>query len=84
MAALYSQVGTRSNRQTIGGLEEAISSFQKAAGTNGDRWKNSVVSNRIQQTDVKHHNMPSFVQASSFCAGISEYYTITEAQKCSL
>ncbi|XP_008308943.1 rhophilin-2 isoform X2 [Cynoglossus semilaevis] len=32
MAALYSQVGTRSNRQTIGGLEEAISSFQKAAG----------------------------------------------------
>lgn len=59
MAALYSQVGTRSNRQTIGGLEEAISSFQKAAGRNGDRWKN-----RIQQTDVKHHNMPSFVQAS--------------------
>uniref|UniRef100_A0A4W6G3B8 Rhophilin, Rho GTPase binding protein 2 n=1 Tax=Lates calcarifer TaxID=8187 RepID=A0A4W6G3B8_LATCA len=32
MAALYSQIGTRSNRQTIVGLEEAISSFQKAAG----------------------------------------------------
>lgn len=33
IAALYSQVGTRSNRQTIEGLEEAVSSFQKAAGT---------------------------------------------------
>ncbi|KAK9543033.1 hypothetical protein VZT92_000846 [Zoarces viviparus] len=32
MAALYSQIGTRSNRQTIAGLEEAISSFQKSAG----------------------------------------------------
>ncbi|KAI4830248.1 hypothetical protein KUCAC02_001894 [Chaenocephalus aceratus] len=32
MAALYSQIGTRSDRQTIAGLEEAISSFQKAAG----------------------------------------------------
>ncbi|XP_035015824.2 rhophilin-2 isoform X2 [Hippoglossus stenolepis] len=32
MAALYSQIGTRSDRQTIVGLEEAISSFQKAAG----------------------------------------------------
>ncbi|KAM7014771.1 rhophilin-2 isoform 2-T2 [Tautogolabrus adspersus] len=33
MAALYSQIGTRSDRQTVVGLEEAISSFQKAAGT---------------------------------------------------
>lgn len=33
MAALYSQIGTRSNRQTVAGLEEAISSFQIAAGT---------------------------------------------------
>lgn len=33
MAGLYSQIGTRSDRQTIGGLEEAISCFQKAAGT---------------------------------------------------
>lgn len=33
MAALYSQMATRSDRQTIAGLEEAISSFQKAAGT---------------------------------------------------
>ncbi|XP_074523163.1 rhophilin-2 [Halichoeres trimaculatus] len=33
MAALYSQMGTRSDRQTIAGLEEAISAFQKAAGT---------------------------------------------------
>lgn len=32
IAALYSQIGTRSNRQTTEGLEEAISSFQKAAG----------------------------------------------------
>ncbi|KAM6942618.1 rhophilin-2 [Xenentodon cancila] len=32
MAGLYSQIGTRSNRQTVVGLEEAISSFQKAAG----------------------------------------------------
>ncbi|XP_029950660.1 rhophilin-2 isoform X1 [Salarias fasciatus] len=32
MAALYSQIGTRSNRQSAAGLEEAISSFQKAAG----------------------------------------------------
>ncbi|XP_072321078.1 rhophilin-2 isoform X2 [Eucyclogobius newberryi] len=33
MAALYSQIGTRSNRQASDGLDEAISSFQKAAGT---------------------------------------------------
>ncbi|KAM9766020.1 rhophilin-2 isoform 1-T1 [Menidia menidia] len=32
MAALFTQIGTRSDRQTIVGLEEAISSFQKAAG----------------------------------------------------
>lgn len=32
MAALYSQIGTRSDRQTITGLEEAIASFQIAAG----------------------------------------------------
>nr|XP_020472802.1 rhophilin-2 [Monopterus albus] len=32
MAALYSQIGTRSNRQRMDGLEEAITSFQKAAG----------------------------------------------------
>ncbi|XP_071766635.1 rhophilin-2 isoform X1 [Centroberyx gerrardi] len=32
MAALYTQIGTRSDRQTIAGLEEAISCFQKAAG----------------------------------------------------
>ncbi|KAM8893764.1 rhophilin-2 isoform 2-T2 [Spinachia spinachia] len=32
MAALYSQIGTRSNRQTIEGLEQAISAFQKSAG----------------------------------------------------
>ncbi|KAM9408836.1 rhophilin-2 isoform 2-T2 [Pholidichthys leucotaenia] len=32
MAALYSQIGTRADRQTVAGLEEAISSFQKAAG----------------------------------------------------
>ncbi|KAM3876724.1 rhophilin-2 [Diretmus argenteus] len=32
MAALFTQIGTRSDRQTIAGLEEAISSFQKAAG----------------------------------------------------
>ncbi|KAA8595998.1 hypothetical protein FQN60_011289 [Etheostoma spectabile] len=31
MAALYSQIGTRSDRQTIAGLEEAISSFQKSS-----------------------------------------------------
>uniref|UniRef100_A0A672ZZ63 Rhophilin, Rho GTPase binding protein 2 n=1 Tax=Sphaeramia orbicularis TaxID=375764 RepID=A0A672ZZ63_9TELE len=33
MGALYSQIGTRCDRQTIVGLEEAISAFQKAAGT---------------------------------------------------
>ncbi|XP_077420134.1 rhophilin-2 isoform X2 [Vanacampus margaritifer] len=32
MGALYSQIGTRSDRQTSAGLREAISSFQKAAG----------------------------------------------------
>ncbi|XP_037553548.1 rhophilin-2 [Nematolebias whitei] len=32
MAALYSQIGARSDRQTTEGLEEAISAFQKAAG----------------------------------------------------
>ncbi|XP_046906876.1 rhophilin-2 isoform X1 [Hypomesus transpacificus] len=33
MGALYTQIGTRCNRQTRSGLEEAISAFQKAAGT---------------------------------------------------
>ncbi|XP_024151014.1 rhophilin-2 isoform X2 [Oryzias melastigma] len=32
MAALFSQIGTRCNRQATAGLEEASSSFQKAAG----------------------------------------------------
>lgn len=32
MAALFSQIGTRSDRQTIVGLDEAVSSFQKVAG----------------------------------------------------
>lgn len=32
MAALYSQIATRSDRQTSAGLKEAISAFQKAAG----------------------------------------------------
>ncbi|XP_076011675.1 rhophilin-2 isoform X2 [Genypterus blacodes] len=32
MAALYSQLGTRCDRQTVAGLADAISSFQKAAG----------------------------------------------------
>ncbi|KAM6980456.1 rhophilin-2 isoform 2-T2 [Aplochiton taeniatus] len=32
IGALYTQIGTRSNRQTCKGLEEAISAFQKAAG----------------------------------------------------
>lgn len=32
MAALYSQIGTRSDRQNPAGLEEAIASFQIAAG----------------------------------------------------
>uniref|UniRef100_A0A7N8YI71 Rhophilin, Rho GTPase binding protein 2 n=1 Tax=Mastacembelus armatus TaxID=205130 RepID=A0A7N8YI71_9TELE len=32
MGALYSQIGTRSDRQKTAGLDEAISSFQKAAG----------------------------------------------------
>ncbi|XP_017281377.1 rhophilin-2 isoform X2 [Kryptolebias marmoratus] len=32
MAALYSQIGTRSDRQTVEGLKEAVSAFQKAAG----------------------------------------------------
>lgn len=37
MAALYSQIATRSDRQTIAGLQQAISSFQKAAGMKRDR-----------------------------------------------
>ncbi|KAK0136238.1 Rhophilin-2 [Merluccius polli] len=32
MAALFSQIGARSNRQTLAGLDQAVSSFQKAAG----------------------------------------------------
>uniref|UniRef100_A0A9J7XHW8 Rhophilin, Rho GTPase binding protein 2 n=1 Tax=Cyprinus carpio carpio TaxID=630221 RepID=A0A9J7XHW8_CYPCA len=32
MAALYSQIGTRANRQTQAGLEDAITAFQKSAG----------------------------------------------------
>ncbi|KAM4614212.1 rhophilin-2 [Discoglossus pictus] len=32
IAALYSQIGTRCNRQTNSGLEEAVNTFQKAAG----------------------------------------------------
>ncbi|KAG7275816.1 LOW QUALITY PROTEIN: hypothetical protein CRUP_016756 [Coryphaenoides rupestris] len=32
MAALYTQIGTRSDRQTLAGLDQAVSAFQKAAG----------------------------------------------------
>ncbi|KAL0977981.1 hypothetical protein UPYG_G00164290 [Umbra pygmaea] len=32
MGALFTQIGTRSNRQTLNGLEDAVSAFQKAAG----------------------------------------------------
>ncbi|XP_050971574.1 rhophilin-2 isoform X2 [Labeo rohita] len=32
MAALYSQIGTRADRQTQAGLEDAIDAFQKSAG----------------------------------------------------
>uniref|UniRef100_A0A8C1QBE1 Rhophilin, Rho GTPase binding protein 2 n=1 Tax=Cyprinus carpio TaxID=7962 RepID=A0A8C1QBE1_CYPCA len=32
MAALYSQIGTRADRQTQAGLEDAIAAFQKSAG----------------------------------------------------
>lgn len=32
MAALYSQIGTRADRQTQAGLENAIAAFQKSAG----------------------------------------------------
>lgn len=32
MAALHSQIGTRGDRQTVAGLEEAVASFQIAAG----------------------------------------------------
>ncbi|KAI7814681.1 rhophilin-2 isoform X1 [Triplophysa rosa] len=32
MAVLYSQIGTRANRQTQDGLEDAITAFQKSAG----------------------------------------------------
>ncbi|XP_005169018.1 rhophilin-2 isoform X1 [Danio rerio] len=32
MAALYSQIGTRADRQTLAGLEDAIAAFQKSAG----------------------------------------------------
>ncbi|KAJ8407908.1 hypothetical protein AAFF_G00269520 [Aldrovandia affinis] len=32
MGALYTQIGTRCNRQTRAGLEDAITAFQKAAG----------------------------------------------------
>jgi hypothetical protein len=34
MAALFTQIGTRSNRQTLTGLDQAVTSFQKAAGEN--------------------------------------------------
>lgn len=33
IGALYTQIGTRCNRQTLAGLENAVVAFQKAAGT---------------------------------------------------
>lgn len=33
IGALYTQIGTRCNRQTQAGLENAVDAFQKAAGT---------------------------------------------------
>lgn len=34
VGALYTQIGTRCNRQTQAGLENAVDAFQRAAGTN--------------------------------------------------
>lgn len=34
IGALYTQIGTRCNRQTQNGLENAVDAFQRAAGTN--------------------------------------------------
>lgn len=34
IGALYTQIGTRCNRQTQAGLENAVDAFQRAAGTN--------------------------------------------------
>lgn len=34
IGALYTQIGTRCNRQTQAGLENAVGAFQRAAGAN--------------------------------------------------
>lgn len=41
IGALYTQIGTRCNRQTKSGLEEAVNMFQKAAGKKMDIIKRS-------------------------------------------
>ncbi|KAI2662562.1 Rhophilin-2 [Labeo rohita] len=68
MAALYSQIGTRADRQTQAGLEDAIDAFQKSAADLSKAHGNSVacvgetyseVHQSMIQTPIKN-NVPFF------------------------
>uniref|UniRef100_A0A8C2ZPP1 Rhophilin, Rho GTPase binding protein 2 n=1 Tax=Cyclopterus lumpus TaxID=8103 RepID=A0A8C2ZPP1_CYCLU len=68
MAALYSQIGTRSNRQTIAGLEEAISAFQKSAG----------ILNHLKETFT---HTPSYDMSPAMLSMLIRM-TLAQAQEC--
>ncbi|CAN9506876.1 unnamed protein product [Ophioblennius macclurei] len=68
MAALYSQIGTRSDRQTTDGLEEAISSFQKAAG----------ILNHLKET---YTHIPSYDMSPAMLSMLIRLM-IAQAQEC--
>uniref|UniRef100_A0A8D0D947 Rhophilin, Rho GTPase binding protein 2 n=1 Tax=Sander lucioperca TaxID=283035 RepID=A0A8D0D947_SANLU len=68
MAALYSQIGTRSDRQTIAGLEEAISSFQKSSG----------ILNHLKET---HTHTPSYDMSPAMLSMLIRMM-LAQAQEC--
>ncbi|CAL8246130.1 unnamed protein product [Lota lota] len=68
MAALFTQMGTRSNRQTLTGLDQAVSSFQKAAG----------VLNHLKDTFT---HIPSY-DLSPAMLGMLTSMMLAQAQEC--
>ncbi|XP_030232540.1 rhophilin-2 isoform X2 [Gadus morhua] len=68
MAALFTQIGTRSNRQTLTGLDQAVTSFQKAAG----------VLNHLRDTFT---HIPSYDLSPAMLAMLSSMM-LAQAQEC--
>ncbi|XP_053557523.1 rhophilin-2 isoform X1 [Bombina bombina] len=68
IAAVYSQIGTRCNRQTKTGLEEAVNAFQKSAGV-------------LQYLKENFTHTPSYDMSPAMLAALIKML-LAEAQEC--